>query len=155
MHLECLDLREIVQRAAETTQSQATRKAQSLAVTLPDEPVWVNGDSLRLEQIVVNLLNNAVKYTDSGGQICVTLQIEGGEALLRVRDNGVGIAPDMLPHIFDLFTQADRSLDRAQGGLGIGLALVQSLVTMHRGRVEAHSKVGAGSEFVVKLPVLW
>jgi CheY-like chemotaxis protein len=143
-----------VQRAADTSQSQASRKAQSLALSLPDEPVWVNGDSVLLEQIVVNLLNNAVKYTDWGGEIRVALHVEADEALLLVRDNGVGIAPEMLPRIFDLFTQADRSLDRAQGGLGIGLALVQSLVTMHGGRVEGRSTVGVGSEFIVRLPVL-
>ena len=131
-----------------------TVKTQSLAESLYDEPLWVQGDAVRLEQVVVNLLDNASKYTDRGGQIEVTLQEEGDEAVLRVRDNGVGIAPEMLPHIFDLFTQADQSLDRAQGGLGIGLALVQSLVTLHRGRVEAHSTPGQGSEFVVSLPVL-
>jgi len=122
--------------------------------SLPDGPLWVNGDHVRLEQIVVNLLNNAVKYTDRGGALSVTLTQQDDEAVLRVRDNGVGIAPDLLPRIFDLFTQADHSLDRAQGGLGIGLALVQSLVTLHRGRVEAESTLGEGSEFIVKLPVL-
>lgn len=154
LNLERLDLREVAQRAVETTQPQASRKAQSLTLSLPEEPVWVNGDSVRLEQILVNLLNNAVKYTDTGGEIRVTLHTEAGESLLRVLDNGVGIAPDMLPHIFELFTQADRSLDRSQGGLGIGLALVQSLVTLHQGQVEAHSTAGVGSEFIVRLPCL-
>jgi CheY-like chemotaxis protein len=114
----------------------------------------VNGDPVRLEQVAVNLLNNASKYTDRGGQIGVTLLREGDEAVLCVSDNGVGIAPDMLPRIFDLFAQADQSLDRAQGGLGIGLALVRSLVTMHRGNVEARSTLGQGSEFLVRLPVV-
>jgi PAS domain S-box-containing protein len=154
LRTEAVDLRGIVQHACETTRPQTDQKAQSLSKSLPDEPLWASGDPVRLEQVAVNLLNNASKYTDRGGQISVTLQREDDEAVLRVRDNGVGIAPEMLPRIFDLFTQADRSLDRAQGGLGIGLALVQSLVTMHRGRVEARSTVGQGSEFVVRLPVL-
>jgi signal transduction histidine kinase/ActR/RegA family two-component response regulator len=150
---ERLDLRGIVDRAIETTQPQAGQKGQSVAKSLPAEPVWIYGDAMRLEQVVVNLLNNASKYTDRGGHIWVGLKQEGEQACLRVRDNGIGIAPELLPHIFDLFTQADKSLDRSQGGLGIGLALVRSLVTMHRGHVEAHSTVGQGSEFVVNLPV--
>lgn len=154
LQLERLDLRGIVHRAVEATQPQADQKGQRLAESLPANPLWVHGDAVRLEQVVVNLLNNASKYTDRRGQIEVTLQQERDEAVLRVRDNGVGIAPEMLPRIFDLFTQADQSLDRAQGGLGIGLALVQSLVTLHGGRVEAHSTHGQGSEFVVRLPAL-
>jgi CheY-like chemotaxis protein len=153
LQLERVDLRAIVRHALETSRPQATQKAQSLTESLPDEPVWVQGDAVRLEQVVVNLLNNASKYTDRNGQIGVTLQNQDGEAVLRVRDNGVGIAPEMLPRIFDLFTQVDQSLDRAQGGLGIGLALVQSLVTLHGGRVQVHSTPGQGSEFVVELPV--
>jgi PAS domain S-box-containing protein len=151
---ERLDLRGIVQRAMEATQSQAGQKGQSVAKALPAEPLWVYGDPVRLEQVVVNLLNNASKYTDRGGHIWVGLKQEGDEAVLRVRDTGVGIAPEMLTRIFDLFAQADKSLDRSQGGLGIGLALVQSLATMHRGRVEARSTPGQGSEFIVWLPVL-
>jgi PAS domain S-box-containing protein len=151
---ESLDLRGIVHRAVETTQPQVEQKGQRLVESLPGKPVWVRGDAVRLEQVVVNLLNNASKYTDRSGQIEVMLQQECDEAVLRVHDNGVGIAPEILPLIFDLFMQADQSLDRAQGGLGIGLALVQSLVTLHRGRVEAHSTPGRGSEFVVRLPML-
>jgi two-component system CheB/CheR fusion protein len=148
-----VDFRGIVDRAIETTQPQAGQKGQSVAKSLPMEPLWVYGDAMRLEQVVVNLLNNASKYTDQGGHIWVGLKQEGDQAVLRVRDNGMGIAAEQLPHIFDLFTQADKSLDRSQGGLGIGLALVRSLVNMHRGQVEAHSTVGQGSEFVVNLPV--
>jgi CheY-like chemotaxis protein len=114
----------------------------------------VHGDSTRLEQVVVNLLNNAAKYTPAGGQLWIGLQQEADEAVLRVKDTGEGIAPEVLPRIFDLFTQAERSLDSSQGGLGIGLALVQTLVGMHRGRVEVFSALGHGSEFVVRLPVL-
>lgn len=154
LNAEHVDLRSIIQRALETTQPQVSRKGQSLAQSLPDDPLWVMGDPMRLEQVVVNLLNNAVKYTDRGGDILVALHREGNDAILRVRDTGVGIAPDMLPRIFDLFTQADRSLDRAQGGLGIGLSLVQSLVSLHGGRVAARSTLGKGSEFIVTLPIL-
>ena len=100
-----------------------------------------------------NLLTNAAKYTNEGGQIWLTLQQEENEAVLSVRDCGVGIAPDLLPHIFDLFTQAERSLDRSQGGLGIGLTLVQRLVEMHGGKVDVFSQLGVGSEFVVRLPI--
>ena len=115
--------------------------------------MWLYADAARLEQVVVNLLTNAAKYTDKGGQIWLTVQQEGDECVLRVRDTGVGIAPDLLPHIFELFTQAERSLDRSQGGLGIGLALVQRIVEMHQGRVEAYSTLRQGSEFVVRLPM--
>jgi anti-sigma regulatory factor (Ser/Thr protein kinase) len=113
-----------------------------------------SSDAGRLEQVVVNLLTNAAKYTDSGGSVWLTLQQEGEEAVLRVRDTGVGIAPEVLPRIFDLFTQAERSLDRSQGGLGIGLALVQRLVEMHGGTVVASSVLWKGSEFVVRLPMV-
>jgi PAS domain S-box-containing protein len=154
LQMERVDFRGIVHHAMETTQPQASQKGHSMTSSLPEGPLWVNGDHVRLEQIVVNLINNAVKYTDRGGDLSVTLTQQGDEAVLAVRDNGVGISPEMLPRIFDLFTQADTSLDRAQGGLGIGLALVQSLVTLHRGRVEAESTLGEGSEFIVTLPVL-
>lgn len=154
-----IDLRGVVQRAIDAVDPLCGQKSHSLAKSLPDQPVWVYGDPMRLEQVVVNLLNNACKYTDKNGHIWIGLELasEGREppeeCVLRVRDNGIGIAPELLPHIFDLFTQADESLDRSQGGLGIGLSLVQSLVTMHRGRVEAQSTVGAGSEFIVRLPL--
>ena len=149
-----VDLRAIVDRAIETTQPQASQKDQAVSKSLPAAPVWIYGDPVRLEQVVVNLLNNASKYTDRAGHIWVELKVEGDEAVLRVRDTGVGISPELLPRIFDLFTQADKSLDRSQGGLGIGLALVQSLVTMHHGRVEAKSSPGQGSEFIVTLPLM-
>ncbi|HUQ70071.1 MAG TPA: ATP-binding protein [Planctomycetaceae bacterium] len=154
LQAEQVDLRGIVQRAIETTQPQCGQKGQSVAKSLPAQPIWVYGDPMRLEQVIVNLLNNASKYTERGGHIWVGLQQERDEAVLRVRDTGIGIAPELLPLIFDLFTQADKTLDRAQGGLGIGLSLVQSLVTMHDGRVEALSTLGQGSEFIVRLPVM-
>ncbi len=156
IHLQtaAVDLREVVKRAVETAQPQALRKEQSVEQALADEPVLVRGDSTRLEQVVMNLLTNATKYTPHKGHIWVSLQVEEAEAVLRVRDNGVGIVPELRPRIFDLFTQADTSLERSEGGLGIGLALVRSLVTMHSGNVDARSVPGQGREFVVRLPLL-
>jgi PAS domain S-box-containing protein len=152
---ERLDIRGVVEQAVETASPLIDQRGHQLFVSLPVEPVWLEGDAARLEQVVINLLNNAAKYTQEGGMIWVNLQPEGEEVRLRVRDTGVGIAPELLPHIFDLFTQADRSLDRSQGGLGIGLSLTQRLVELHHGEIEAHSAgLGQGSEFIVRLPVL-
>jgi signal transduction histidine kinase/CheY-like chemotaxis protein len=144
----------VVENAVATVRSLIDQRKHELTVSLPTQAIWVHGDAARLEQVVVNLLTNAVKYTDQGGRVGLTLQQDGAEAVLRVRDNGVGIAPEILPRIFELFTQADRSLDRSQGGLGIGLALVQRLVELHGGTVAASSAMGEGSEFVVRLPVV-
>ena len=143
---------DIVERAVETAQPLITQHRHHLTVRLPAQPVWLHADAARLEQVVVNLLTNAAKYTDEGGCIELSVQHDGPDAVLRVRDTGIGIAPDLLPHVFDLFTQAERSLDRSQGGLGIGLCLVQQLVELHGGTVTAHSVQGQGSEFVVRLP---
>jgi CheY-like chemotaxis protein len=116
---------------------------------------WVDGDQARLVQAVGNLLDNAIKYTEEGGHIRLTARVDGREVVIAVRDSGVGIPGDLLPHVFDLFTQADRSLARRQGGLGIGLTLVRRLVDMHGGRVEAASDgPGHGSEFTIRLPRL-
>ena len=145
---------DIVQGAVETTQPLMTQRRHELTVLLPPQPVWLYADAARLEQVVVNLLTNAAKYTDEGGQIVLTVQQEGATAVLRVRDSGIGIAPALLPFIFELFTQAERALDRSQGGLGIGLCVVQRLVELHDGTVVAHSVLGQGSEFVVRLPVM-
>ena len=144
----------VVSHAIETARPLVKQHRHELTVAIPPEPISVNGDAARLEQVVVNLLTNAVKYTGDGGHIWVTVGQEDEECVIRVRDNGVGIALDALPNIFDLFTQGARSLDRSQGGLGIGLALAQQLVEMHGGRIEAHSRLGSGSEFVVRLPVV-
>jgi len=150
-----VDMRNVVERAAESARPLIVRLHHDLSVSLPAGPIWVHADSTRLEQVVVNLLNNAAKYTEPGGRISLDARQDGDEMVLRLRDTGVGIAPELLPHIFDLFTQADRSLDRAQGGLGIGLSLVKHLVEMHRGTVEARSGgLGRGSEFTVRLPIL-
>ncbi|MGH7172645.1 MAG: PAS domain-containing protein [Gemmataceae bacterium] len=151
---ERLDLRNIVERAVEAVRPAIDRRRHELSVSLPPEPVWLDVDPTRLEQVAVNLLNNACKYTDEGGRLGLTVGHEEGQVVLRVRDTGMGIAPELLPHIFDLFTQADRALDRSQGGLGIGLALVQRLVELHGRTVQAFSAgPGQGSEFVVRLPV--
>jgi CheY-like chemotaxis protein/anti-sigma regulatory factor (Ser/Thr protein kinase) len=115
--------------------------------------VWLNADPVRLVQIIENLLNNAFKYTDAGGRIELIGESHPEFALIRVRDNGIGIEPELLPRVFELFTQSSRSLDRAQGGLGIGLTLVKRLVEMHDGEVSAHSDgPGLGATFVIRLP---
>ena len=149
-----VDLAQVVAHAVETARPLIDLQHHELNVSLPPETVWLEGDEIRLAQIVANLLNNASKYTDYGGRIWLSAAREGEQLMLRVRDTGIGIAPDVLPRIFDLFTQADGSLDRAHGGLGIGLCLVQKLVALHGGDVQAYSDgPGKGSEFVVRLPV--
>lgn len=154
LHQDRLALNGVVEHAVETVRPLIEQRRHALKLTLPPQQIWVYADAARLAQVVVNLLTNAAKYMDDAGYIFLSLQQEGDEAVLRVRDSGIGIAPELLPRIFDLFTQAERSLDRSQGGLGIGLCLVQRLVEMHRGRVEAHSSLGHGSEFIVRLPVV-
>jgi PAS domain S-box-containing protein len=154
LHQERIALVAVVENGVATVRSLIDQRKHELTVSLPPKAIWLHADAGRLEQVVVNLLTNAAKYTDQGGHIWLTVQQEGEEALLSVRDTGIGIAPEILPRIFDLFTQAERSLDRAQGGLGIGLALVQRLVEMHGGVVTATSALGQGSEFVMRLPVV-
>ncbi len=154
LRLERCDARGVMERAVEAARHEIEAHGHALSVTLPSGPIWLNADPVRLEQVVVNLLNNASKYTDDGGQIGVTVVRQGEEMVLKVRDTGIGIEASLLPRIFDLFAQADRSLLRSQGGLGIGLALVRRLIELHRGTVEAHSAgLGRGCEFVVRLPV--
>ena len=154
LRLAKVEVNALVQQATETIRAMIERKGQRLTVALSPDPLWLDADATRLEQVVGNLLSNASKYTDAGGHIRLAVEQEGNNAVIRVRDNGTGIAPDLLPHIFDLFTQADHSLDRSEGGLGIGLALVKSIVETHHGTVEARSDgLGMGSEFVVRLPV--
>ena len=144
----------IVENAIETVRPLIDQQRHTLDITVSSAAILLNADAGRLEQVVVNLLANAAKYTEPGGHIWLSAQQEGDEAVVRIRDTGVGISAELLPNIFDLFTQADRSMDRSQGGLGIGLCLVQRLVEMHRGTVTAHSTLGEGSEFVVRLPVV-
>jgi CheY-like chemotaxis protein len=147
-------LAEVVRNAVETSAPAVEAGRHRLTVDLPAEPVTVEGDVVRLTQVVANLLNNAAKYTPAGGTIAVAAGREGDEAVVRVRDTGVGIPPDMLPKVFEMFTQVNRHLGRAQGGLGIGLTLVRRLVEMHGGTVGATSAgEGSGAEFVVRLPL--
>jgi PAS domain S-box-containing protein len=151
---ENLDLRGIVSHAVDMVRPQIEERQQVFTASQANGPIWVHADSLRLGQVVVNLLTNATKYTNVGGHIGLSVQQEGQEAVLRVRDTGIGIEPELLPRIFDLFTQAERSLDRSHGGLGIGLTVVRRLVEMHGGRVEVHSALDRGSEFIVRLPTM-
>lgn len=154
LHKERVDVGVVVRRALERVQPLMERRGQTVALSLPEDVVWLDADATRLEQVVGNLLNNASKYTEPGGHVWLGAEQVDGHAVLRVRDDGIGMPPDLVPHIFDLFTQADTSLDRSEGGLGIGLALVKNLVGLHRGSVEARSDgIGRGSEFVVRLPV--
>jgi len=149
-----VDLAVVVADAVETARPLIDEHRHALTVQLPQRPVQVHGDATRLGQVIANLLTNAAKFTDPGGAIAVTVAAEDGEAVVRVRDNGRGIPPEMQPHIFDLFTQVDPALARSQGGLGIGLTLVRRLVEMHGGRVEVRSDgPGRGTEFAVRLPV--
>ncbi len=152
--MERVDLKAAVEAAVEMSRPQVEKAGLRLSVSVPDRPVWVNGDRVRLAQVLSNLLNNAAKYTEPGGNIALTAAQNAAHAVVRVRDTGIGIPPDMLPHVFELFTQVNRSLNRSQGGLGIGLALVRRLVEMHGGTVKAHSDgLGKGAEFVIRLPL--
>jgi PAS domain S-box-containing protein len=151
---ESIEVAAIIRTAVETSRPLIDAAGHNLALALPPEPLVLEGDPMRLAQVVANLLNNAAKYTEAGGQIWLTVRREAGAVAISVRDTGAGIPPDMLPRVFDLFTQVDRHANRAQGGLGIGLALVKSLVEMHGGSVKAHSEgTGQGCEFVVCLPL--
>lgn len=152
---QVVDLATVVAEAIETVQPQMDKRHQELQISLPEESIELEADPTRLEQILLNLLTNAAKYTDAGGRIGLTAERDDGEVVVRVRDTGIGITPEMLPRIFDLFFQGERRLDRSLGGMGIGLSLVKSLVEMHGGSITAHSQgLGMGSEFVVRLPVL-
>ncbi len=147
-----VDLAGVVASAVETSRPTIDAARHHLEIRLPPAPLYVEGDFVRLSQVVANLLNNAAKYTDPGGHIALSVQREGAVAEIRVQDSGVGLAPELLPRIFDMFAQADRA--RAAGGLGIGLALAKMLVELHGGRIEARSDgPGRGSEFAVRLPL--
>ncbi len=150
-----VDLVASVGRAVEAARPFADSREHTLRVELPGGPVWTEADPVRLVQVFTNLLHNAAKYSEPGGRITLTLAREGGEAVVRVADTGMGIPAEALPHLFEPFMQVARTLDRAQGGLGLGLTLVKQLVEMHGGRVEATSGgVGKGSVFTVRLPLL-
>ena len=151
----CVDLRAIAELAIEASQPFIAAGQHDFRADLPDGPVWVDGDASRLSQVIINLLNNAAKYTAEGGQVRLSLSSDHAGALVRVQDNGVGIPPEMLDEVFDMFTQVNRTLDRSQGGLGIGLSLVRRLTEMHGGEVTADSRgLGHGSTFTVRLPLM-
>jgi len=150
---QSLDLGNIVASAVEQVRALIESRRHRLTVQMPAAHVQVFGDRTRLVQVLTNLLNNAAKYTQPGGEIQLRTEIDHDQIVLGVRDNGIGIAPELLPHVFELFTQAERSPDRSQGGLGLGLALVKSLLKLHDGTVSVHSEgPGQGSEFIVRLP---
>ena len=155
LQLECrpTTVGDAAQQAASATQSAAKAKGVSLALTIPEAPVVVLGDPTRLRQIVWHLLSNAIKFTPRGGTVTLVTATEGNEAILKVADSGPGIDPSFLPRIFDCFSQADSSLTRVSGGLGVGLALVKQLVELHGGEIEArNSGDGVGAVFIIRLP---
>jgi len=155
LRLQCerIDLRALAAHAAQTVEFTMQQRHHRMTTSFPDVPVWLQADPARLEQVFVNLLLNAAKYTDAGGTVELFVELEEDNAIIRIRDSGIGIAPDVLPHVFDLFVQADPSSRRADAGLGIGLALVRSLVERHGGCVTVVSAgLGHGSEFTVRLP---
>lgn len=147
---ERIDLRTIVSNAIETLEPDIGERGQRLTITLPEAPVWLEADPLRLEQVFENLLANASRYTDANGELAVSVHIPDGHAVVRIRDSGIGIAPSALPYIFDLFRQAEEAAPRSQTGLGVGLSLVRNLVEFHGGSVTG---IGHESEFTVHLPI--
>lgn len=155
LHLqrERTDLRVILRNSIETIEPSIHERNQQLSTELPDTPVWLRADPRRLEQVFVNLLTNASRYTDAHGELKVWAHARNGEGIVGIRDSGVGIAADVLPHIFDLFKQGNKADPRSRAGLGVGLALVRNLVEQHGGSVSAASAgAGQGSEFTVRLP---
>lgn len=151
---ERVELATVLDSAVESSRPLIDKSGHELTISLPTEPILLDADPIRLAQIFLNLLNNSAKYTDRGGRIWLTATRQGSDAVISVRDNGVGIPADMLARVFDMFTQVGGSLERSQGGLGIGLTLVLRLVEMHGGNIEARSNGhDEGSEFVVRLPV--
>jgi PAS domain S-box-containing protein len=152
---ERVELGTLAERAAESVRPLMEERGHRWTMVPHHQPIWLEADPVRLDQVLVNLLNNAAEFTDPGGHVEMIVTREGAEAVIRVRDDGTGIAPDLLPRVFDLFAQADTSIDRGGGGLGIGLTLVKRVVTLHSGSIQVHSEgPGRGSEFVVRLPAL-
>jgi len=155
LQTEVLDLRTVISMALETARPVLESRSHRVTHRLPDHPVLLRGDAARLAQVVSNLLHNAAKYTETGGDVSVVLEVTSGLASITVTDTGIGIEADLLPNVFDLFEQGKRSLDRSQGGLGVGLTLVQRLVRLHKGDVSVTSRgAGQGSTFRVVLPCL-
>jgi PAS domain S-box-containing protein len=152
---ERVELHNIINNAVETVRPLIESRKHEFCESLPTESIWLEADPARLTQVIGNLLTNAAKYTEPGGHVQLAAERVGSDVIIRVKDTGIGILPEMLHRIFDSFVQGDRSIDRAQGGLGIGLTLAKSLVELHGGKIEAHSPgVGKGSEFVVRLSVI-
>jgi signal transduction histidine kinase len=155
LRLEQVDLRTIAGFAVDDIASDLVRRGHHLTVNLPPEAVFVQADPAKLEQALSNLLINAAKYTPSGGEVSLTIDVEGEQACVRIRDSGIGIAPATITHIFDLFMQANPAAPQSEGGRGIGLAIARGVVEMHGGTIRAASEgLGLGSEFVVRLPAL-
>ena len=154
LHKEPTDLAILIDRAVESVSPMIDAKDLHLTVSIGPDQVKVLADPTRLEQVLVNLLTNAAQYTEDEGQITLTAHLDGW-VVITVKDNGIGIPREILPHIFDLFVQAERQIDRSQGGLGIGLTLVKYLIEMHGGTVTATSEgTGKGSEFTIRLPAI-
>ena len=155
LNMQTVDIEEVMEHAVQTVRPLLDQHRHTLVIHACDEPMWVRADALRMEEVLINLLTNAVKYTPTDGNIEVECHSGKEEVCIDIRDNGIGIQPDLLPHIFDLFIQADRSLDRAQGGLGVGLSLAHRLVSLQGGTIHASSAgLGKGSTFSVRLPVI-
>jgi signal transduction histidine kinase len=153
LHPRQIDLRVVIDNALQTTAPAIEARCHELTCALPAGPVWLMGDALRLEQVFVNLLGNAAKYTEPGGHLAVWFHVRATQAVVRVRDSGIGMAPRLVPRVFDLYRQADESDTQTGSGLGVGLALVRNLVQLHGGSVAAASRgPGRGSLFTVRLP---
>jgi signal transduction histidine kinase len=156
LHRSHIDLRTVVEYALSAIAPDLARRGHRLVVHLPEKPLWVEADITRLEQVFTNLLINAAKYTPDGGEIALTMERSDAFAIIRIRDSGIGIEPAVLLRVFDMFAQADAAAPCAEGGSGIGLAVVRDLVEMHGGTVRAASAgLGQGSEFTVVLPAPW
>ena len=154
LRMEMVELAPVIRAAVEASRPQIDAAGHTFTLSLPETPVVVRGDTVRLSQVFANLINNAVKYTEHGGAISMALRREGRHAIVTVKDTGIGISQSALPRVFDMFVQVDGDHERVKAGLGIGLTLVRGLVEMHNGRVEARSAgIGHGSEFIVRLPV--
>jgi CheY-like chemotaxis protein/two-component sensor histidine kinase len=152
---ECAELASVIYQAVEICRPLAESMQHEVNVSLPEQPLYLFADSVRMAQVFSNLLNNACKYTPPGGRIWLAAQRQGSDVMVCVKDSGIGISRELLPQVFEMFTQLDTSLERTRGGLGIGLTLVKQLVEMHDGTVEAKSEGrGLGSEFVVRLPII-
>lgn len=155
LKLEPVDMHQLMQHAVQTVTPLLEQRRHTLKLHPCDEPLYASADPMRMEEVIVNLLNNAIKYTPPGGRIDIACDRVDGEVCLRVTDNGEGISAELLPRVFDLFTQSDRSLDRAQGGMGIGLALAHRLVELQGGTLQASSRgLGTGSTFTIRMPLI-